>query len=85
MEYRTFYKEGDITCEISNNVIEETQYLDITSCRKRCDDRKECKFFFYSYFSEQNPCQLFRSCHKFEALKQTVGTTYAKIRRSMNC
>lgn len=84
MEYRTFYKEGNITCDNSNNVIEKTQHLDIPSCRKRCDDRKDCKFFFYSYFSGQNPCLLFRSCHKFEALKQTVGTTYAKIRRSMN-
>ena len=82
MEYRTFYKEGEITCAYSNNLIDRTEGIEINACRKRCDYRQDCKFFFYSHFSTENSCLLFKSCDRFQSMKGDQGTTYAKIRRS---
>ena len=82
MEYRTFYKEGDITCDNLYNAIIMVEGVDVTACRKRCDYLKECKFFYYSYFSKEKSCVLFRSCNKFQSTSGSSGTTYTKIKRS---
>ena len=84
MEYRTYYKEGDITCDHLTSLIIRIDGVDITACRKRCDYLMECKFFYYSNFSQKKLCALFKSCDRFQSISGTYGTTYAKIKRGNN-
>ena len=72
--YNTYFKEGNIACDMSLGFLDKTIGDDVSTCRKRCDWNPKCMFFYYQLFGD-NECVLLSSCSKY-ITKRSSGATY---------
>ena len=74
--YNTYFKEGNMACDMSLGFLDKTIGDDVSTCRKRCDWNPKCMFFYHQLFGD-NECVLLSSCSKY-ITKRSSGATYVK-------
>ena len=76
ISYNTYFKEGNVACDMSFGRLEKTKGEDVSACRQRCDWNPKCMFFYHQMFGD-NECVLLSSCFKY-VNTLSPGATYAK-------
>ena len=74
--YNTYFKEGNVACDMSLGFLDKTIGDDVSTCRKWCDWNPKCMFFYHQLFGD-NECILLSSCSKY-ITKRSPGATYVK-------